>query len=378
MRSLLFEITKDSLMNAVQHVIKAVAVNSPIPILQGINIQARADGIIFTACNTSMTIQSTSPQDGVSVNVQRTGGVVIPSRYFYDIIRKLNDELIVLEIKEQLILTVMSGQSQIRLCGMDSTEFPSINRGEQFFPNKLRINNALFRSTIKQVAIVASTSENRPVLTGVLFECDNNSLRLIATDGVRLASRTLHIESNTNDSFNVIIPAKNLYEVSKMLGNEDETTEIEVSNNRVRFIVKGLEVESALIEGNFPSIKNVIPQFYLCEILVDKACLLTAVECVTVLASESIIRLVAGENKLKLLSRTAEIGDIENEVPLLELNGEEFIISLNGKFFIDILRNSDCESVRIRYAGKTNPIVVFPNDSLMSTLFLITPVRTHN
>lgn len=378
MRSLLVEITKDSLMNAVQHVIKAVAVNSPIPILAGINIQARADGIIFTASNTSMTIQSMIPQDGVSVTVQRTGAVVIPSRYFYEVIRKLNDEMIVLEIKEQLILTVMSGHSQIRLCGMDSAEFPSFNNGEQHPPKKLRINNALFKSTIKQVAIVASTSETRPVLTGVSLNCDNDSLTLIATDGVRLASRTLHIENNTNESFNAIIPAKNLYEVSKILSNEDETTEIEVGNNRVRIIANGLKVESALIEGTFPSIKNVIPQSYLCEILVDKDRLLTAVECVTILASESIIRLVAGADKLKLLSRTAEIGDIENEVPLLEMSGDEFIVSLNGKFFIDILRNSDCASVRIRFAGKNSPIVVLPNDSHMSTLFLITPVRTYN
>lgn len=375
MRPLLVEITKDCLMNAVQHVIKAIAVNSPIPILTGINIQACADGIIFTASNTSLTIQSMIPHDGVSVSVQRTGAVVIPSRYFYDVIRKLHDEWIVLEIKEQFILTVTSGHSQIRLRGMDSTDFPAINNGEQHSSHKMRINNAMLKSTIKQVAIVASTSETRPVLTGVFFECHNDSLSLIATDGVRLASRKLHLESHSNHSFNAIIPAKNLYEISKMLSNEEEITEIEVSNNRVRFTTNGLKVESVLIEGTFPSIKNVIPQSYLCEILVDKARLLAAVECVTVLASESVIKLVAGSDKLQLLSKTAEIGDIENEVPLVEMGGEGFNISLNGKFFTDMLRNSDCASVRIRYAGKTNPIVVLPHDSLMPTLFLITPVR---
>ncbi|WP_407944624.1 hypothetical protein [Paenibacillus swuensis] len=78
------------------------------------------------------------------------------------------------------------------------------------------------------------------------------------------------------------------------------------------------------------------------------------------------------------MSKTAEIGDIENEVPLLQMLGEEFIISLNGKFFIDILRNIDCPSIRIRYAGQNSPIVLLPDDSLMSSLFLITPVRTHN
>jgi len=364
-------------MNALQHVIKAVALNSPIPILQGINIQAGADGIRLTASNTSMTIQFLIPQDYVSVNVIKSGAIVVPSRYFHEIIRKLNDEVIILEIKQQLILTIMSGHSQIRLCGMDSTKFPNFENGE-FSPCKLRINNSLFRSIIKQIAIVASTSENRPVLTGVYFEYENASLNLIATDGVRLASRTLHIEGKTSNRFNAIIPAKNLYEISKMLYEVDEITEIEVGKNRVKFIANGLKVESALIQGTFPSIKNVIPQSYLCEIFIDRTCLLRAVECVTVMASENIIRLEATTDKLRLLSRTAEIGDIENEVPLQEMRGEEFIVSLNGKFFLDFLRSNDYTNVRIKYAGKTNPIVMLPDDSLTSTLFLITPVRTYN
>lgn len=374
---MLIEMTKDSLMNAVQHVIKAVAVNSPIPILQGINIQVDKDEVSFTASNTSMTIRSMISQNGGSVSVRRTGAIVIPPRPFYDVISKLDDEKVLLEIKEQLILTITSGNSQIRLCGMDSIEFPYIENREGFSHSKLRMNNAVFRSTIKQVALMASRSETRTILTGVSFECYNNSLILIATDGVLLASRTLYIEDK-KDSFKAIIPAKNLYEVSKMISDPDETVEVEVSNNRVKFTTNGLKVESALIEGAYPSIKNIIPQFHLCELLIDRACLLKAVECVTVMASDNIIRLVATADTLKLKSRTAGIGNIENEVPLLEMSGEEFIISLNGKFFIDILRNSDCGSIRIRYSGKASPIVVLSDDSLMSALFLIPPVRTHN
>ena len=374
---MLVEITKDSLMNAVQQVIKAVAVNSPIPILQGIYIQADEDGISFTASNKSMTIQYIVPQDGVTLIVKRTGAIVIPSRYFYDVIRKFSDEMVALKIKDHLLLTIVSGHSKIRLSGIDSTEFPYLYNEKELSPRKLLVNNALFRSIVKQVAIVASTSENRPVLTGIFFEYNNGSLNLMATDGVRLASGTLCIEGNANKSFNVIIPAKNLYEISKMLRDANETTEIEVGNNLVRFIANGLKVESALIQGTFPSVRNVIPKSYECEILIDRISLLKALECVTVIASQNIIRLEATASKLKLSSRTAEIGDIENEIPLLEMSGEQFIISLNGKFLIDIFRNSECVHARIRYTGKTNPIVVLPDDSHMSTLFLITPVRTH-
>ncbi|MCL6658573.1 DNA polymerase III subunit beta [Paenibacillus amylolyticus] len=363
-------------MNAIQCVIKAVAANSSIPILQGIHIQAGADGVTFRASNTSMTIQYLIAQDGVSVTVNRTGAIVIPSRYFHDIIRKFDDNQLILEIKEPMILSIVSGHSQLRLCGMDPAEFPSIDHGEVFSSTKLRMNTALLRTSIKQLAIVASTSETSPILTGVSLECRNDCLNLIATDGVRLAYRSLHLENAANNRMNAIIPAKNLYEISKMLNKADETTEIEVSNNLVKFMTNGLKVESVLIEGMFPSIKNVIPQSYMCEISVDKACLLRAVECVTVMASAQVIRLVANADTLKLLSKTADVGDIQNEIPLLEMCGEEFMISLNGKFFFDILRNMDCASVRLRYTGKTSPIVVLPDDSLMSSLFLITPVMT--
>lgn len=376
MRSLQVEITKDSLMNAVQHVIKTVPVNSLIPILEGIHIQARTDGLMFTASNTSMTIEVTIPQESRSVNVLRTGAVVAPARYVYEVIRKLNDEWVTLEVKENLILTVRSGHSQTRLCGMDSAEFPYIKDTVHHPVNRLRINNALLRSTIKQVAIVASTSESRPVLTGVSLGYDNDVLKLIATDGIRLASRTLHTEGHTVDTLNAIIPAKNLYEISKMLSDAGEIAEIEVSNDRVLFITNGLKVESVRIEGTYPSLKNVIPQSYLCEILVDRASLLKAFECVTVLAGESIIRLVVSANHLTLSSKTAEVGDTEYVTPLIHINGEEFTLSLNVKYLIDLLRSLDCANVQIRYAGKNSPIVILPYDSVMSTLFVITPVRT--
>ncbi|MBD0379916.1 DNA polymerase III subunit beta [Paenibacillus sedimenti] len=375
---MLVNVTKDSLVNALQHVLKAISVNSPMPILAGINIQANANGLIFTASNTSMTIQYRIPQDNSSMTVQRTGGIVVPARYFNEIIRKLNAGLVTFEMNENLILTITSENSQIRLCGMDSADFPSIHFSDHHSSNKIQINNALLKSAIKQVAIAASTSETRPVLTGVSFEFNGASLNLVATDGIRLASRTLHIGKSANTSTNVIIPGRNLFEVHKMLSDEDDITEIEVGTNQIRFITNELQVQSALIEGVYPSIQNVIPQSYLSEVTVETSSLLHAVERVAILAGESIIRLVATTHKLDLLSRTAEIGDVQDEVPLTEMIGEDFIISLNGKFFIDILRCMDNEYVRLRFTGKASPIVILPADARLSTLFLITPVRTHN
>lgn len=377
MRSLRVAVTRDALINALQHVLKAVSANSPMPILKGIHIQAIVNGLIFTASNTSMTIQYTVPQNSSSLKVLENGGIVVPARYFHEMIRKLDDGFITLEIQEHFILTITTGSSRIRLCGMDCAEFPSMNRSENGSVHKYQMNNALLKSSIGQVTTAASVSDARPVLTGVFFEYTEHRFKLTATDGIRFASRTLHIEEHINAGINVIIPAKNLNEIAKMLNAEDEITDIEVGANQIRFIANELQIQSVLIGGAFPSVN--IPQLYSSEIMMETACLLRAVERVFVLAGSSIIRLAAASGKLDISSATAEVGDVRDEVPLMERSGEDFTISLNGKLLMDILRCMDSGYVRLRFAGKMSPVVILPMDEpSSSTLFLITPVRTAN
>ncbi|GGG72675.1 hypothetical protein GCM10010918_30710 [Paenibacillus radicis (ex Gao et al. 2016)] len=205
---------------------------------------------------------------------------------------------------------------------------------------------------------------------------EHNDLKLTATDGVRLASRTLPVEQSSETSASVIIPGKNLNKVSKMLDEEDYSTEIEVSDNRIQFTCNETQVQSVLIEGTYPSIANVIPRSFLAEVTVELSYLLHAIERSTVLASESAVMMEVNSGKLVLLSRTAQIGDVQDEVPIEELKGDSFRIALNGKLFLDILRCIDCTYIQVKYTGKASPIVIKPLDRSQSALFLITPLRT--
>lgn len=376
MKSVRVEIAKTALMHAMRHVIKAVVAHPSLPILLGVHIQADANGITFTASNTRMTMQFGVPRDHADVTVTRTGAAVVSAHYFYNMLRKLDPGAVTLEMTEPLVLTIVSVSTRMRLCGMDVAEFPDVDPDKPVLLHQLRIHNGRFRSAVKQVAAVASTSENRPVLTGVFLEYDRGALQLTATDGIRLASRTLPVESSETSGFNAIIPAKDLYEISKMLGREDEITEIGISHNRVRFMADTLKIESVRIQGSFPSAKSVIPESFLCEMVIAKAGLLRAVERVTIMAGEHRIRLETASEQLKLSSETSGVGEVENEVPLLAITGEAFVLSLNGKLFVDILRNLDCTHIRIKYAGTRRPLSITPEDSLESILFLITAIRT--
>lgn len=376
---MLFHVSKDSLSAALQVVLKAVSANSSIPLLSGIKIQVQASGLILTASNISMTIENKIPVEKDKLTVEKTGGIVVPARYFYEIIRKLDSGRVRLEVVESLTLSIQSENTRFRLCGMDATEFPRIHYIDHPLTQKISMNNTLLKQIIKRVVFAVSTSETRPILTGVSLQIDNHSISVNATDGIRLAQHIEHLDIPMVASLNVVIPGSTLYDLSKMLSEgENNTTEIEIGNKQIRFVSNGLTVQSALLEGAYPSINNLIPPSHLSEVIVNTGVFLRVVERVSILAGENITLSVLPAHKLQLISKSAEVGDVMEEIPLEQMDGELFKMSFNGKYFRDILRAIDSENLRIKFAGKERPLVIQPVDMTSSTLFLITPMRTQD
>lgn len=371
---MLVEISRELLLRAWQQAMRAVAANAPLPILQGVRLCARPDGLQLTASSTSLTIACELPVADQAVVVRRVGAVVLPARYGYEVLRKLDGDLLVLEQREPGLVTVSSGTARIRLCGMEASQYPG-DEGAGDDDTAIVIDNLRLKSAIGEVATAASTSEQRPVLTGVSLVCEGDALRLAASDGIRLASRTLRLEGQRYARMEGIIPARHLQELSRMLPCEG-ATELRLSPSRIRFRMPGLQVESALIEGMFPSLDHVIPSSYASEIIVDTGRLLSAIECASVLGEGSVIRLAATDEGLTLLARTAEVGDMEQRLPVLSTEGEAFALSLNGKLLFELLRHSDSEQIRLRYAGHSRPLIIVPAPQPASLLYLITPVRT--
>lgn len=380
MRSLLIHVSKDSLSTALQAVLKAISANSSSRVLSGIHIQAQVEGLTLTASNIRMTIEYKLPVKMDSMIVHKPGEIVVPARYFYEIIRKLDPGLIRLEIAETLILNIQSGNTQFRLCGMDTAEFPRIHYVDHPNTQKIRMKNTLLKQIFKHVVFAVSSLETRPVLTGVSLQIDNQIIRVVATDGIRLAQ---HVVENVEDygasPLNVIIPGSTLEDLLKII-NDDEgsSVQIEIGQKQIRFISDGLRVQSALLEGTYPYVDNLIPQVYISEVIVKTEHLLRVVERIAILAGESVTLGVYPSGILHLISRTADVGEAKEEIPLEYLEGEYFRVAFNGKYFRDILRAIDSETLRIRFAGKERPLVIQPVDMTSSTLFLITPMRTQD
>lgn len=376
---MLVHISKDLLTTALRHVYKAILNNSPIPLLSGIYIHAGSDGVVFSGSNTSLTIQYKADIQDASVRVLKTGGIVCHAKYVYELVRKLNEGSVVLEVNEQLTLQISSENTQVRLSGMTTIDYPSISPLNQHEAvQSIRVPSNLLISIIKQVAGTVSTSETKPILTGVLLVVQGNLLTMIATDGVvRMATRSIAIENIVGFSGQVVVPGTNLLEISKLLVEDDsEIVTIQLQNHQIRFITRCLLVKSVLIEGFYPSTRDLVPSHYASEIIVNMRLLRQTVYRVSVLADYSLITMQVSELKLDLISNTPEIGEITDAVPLEAIRGENFRITINGKYLISTLRLIETDSIRIRFGGKKNPIILLPVLEDSSWLFLLTPVMT--
>lgn len=237
----------------------------------------------------------------------------------------------------------------------------------------------MLKKWIKQVSFAASSSETRPVLTGVSCHFDHNEFKMLATDGIRLASRKTALNhSFTERHAHIIVPGNNLINYAKILNDEDAVTVVTIAGNRILFKSKNLMMQSSLIEGTYPSIDKITPNSCTTEITVNSSRFLHALERVSLMAEKNnIVKLhLTSEKTAQLFTKTAEVGDVIEDVSLEEINGDQLTIFFNGKYMIDIMRAIDSRQVLLRFSGKWSPIIVQPADNL-TALYVLTPIRSN-
>lgn len=375
------QVSQKLISYALSHVAAAVSSKSVIPILTGIKLQASDSGITFTACNSDIMLRYEIPINLPDVNVHKPGTIVIPARYFIDIIRGLTNGLVDITTEENLRVRIQSGKAMYHLSGMDPDEYPPMSAANQ--KETLHFSNKLLKRWVKQVSFAVSSSETRPVLTGVSCRFVEDQLTMIATDGIRLASRTAVIDEPLNEFSisQVVIPGKHLLEYSKMLQNEEATTSISFWANKIQLKSDQLTMQLSRLEGIFPSLDKITPTRYATEMTVDSLSFLHALERVSLLSGKDhVIKLQTStsnnSNSIELSSKTAEVGDVMEEVLLETFLGESITLFFNGRYMIDIMRSVDCERVALRFTGKWAPIIVQPIDSPAS-FYILTPIRSN-
>ncbi|CEG29493.1 DNA polymerase III subunit beta [Bacillus sp. B-jedd] len=376
-----FSIQRDHLVQSVNDVMKAVPSRTTIPILTGIKIVAGAEGVTLTGSDSDISIESFIPKEENGdeiVEIKQTGAIVLQAKFFSEIVRKLPTDTVEIEVHNHLQTVIRSGKSEFNLNGIEAEEYPHLPQIEE--KNKFRIPADLLKAMIRQTVFAVSVSETRPILTGVNWKAENNELICIATDSHRLAMRKARVETENNESYNVVIPGKSLNELSKIIADTNEPIDIVITDNQVLFKAKNLLFFSRLLEGNYPDTSRLIPQESKTDVVVFTKDFLHAIDRASLLAKEGRNNVVKfstlADGVVEVSSNTPEIGKVVEEIQSQSVEGEELKISFSAKYMMDALKALEGTDIKVSFTGAMRPFVIRPlHDE--STLQLILPVRTY-
>lgn len=359
-----------TLNDAIMIVQKAVSGKTTLPILKGIYLELKDQKLILVGTDLSLGIETS-----IDADVIEAGSIVVSSKLIGEIIKKLPDAPITLEVvDQQLVISCL--KSEFKLAGSESTDFPSLP--EKNGDLTLSIDKNVIKNMIRQTIFATSIDETRPILTGSLFEIENEKLSLVSIDGYRLALKTTHVQ--TPHFYRAVIPSKTLNEVMKILSlNDDiEDVHLDCSDKHMFFEIKNIKVTSRLLEGEFIKYSQIIPKDHKSVIQVKTSDFLDGIERASLLAREvknSSIKLTI-KDYLMILSSNVEVGSAREEIKI-NLEGPELEIGFNPKYLIDALKVIDSEMLLLEFSTSVSPCIIKPQDQ-DNYIYLVLPVRIAN
>jgi DNA polymerase-3 subunit beta len=360
--------SKDTLLTGVNTVQRAVSLKSTLPVLQGILLQAAEQTLSFTATDLEIAIHCEVPAE-----IETEGSAVVPARLFADIVRKLPDTVISLELNDD-VLTISYLQSVINLKNYDPGDFPSLPDLKDM--ESFTLPTVLFKDMIRQTVFACATEVTRPIFTGILLNIEGRTIRMVATDTHRLAYRVAEMSEQEELHFSGLVPAKTMSEISKLIRDEDEVLQISCNNSQISFRFGSVYIISRLIDGQFPNYNQVIPQSCETKIVLPVKSLWEAVERASLIARDnnaSIIRMTI-EEQILTIDKTTEIGKIREQLDIFK-EGQDINITFNAKFLSDVLRVIDHDEITVEFSGSYSPGVIRSVDN-PDYLYLLLPVRT--
>lgn len=365
-----FKCSQQTLSKALNTVSKAVSTRTTLPILKGILIEAKADGtLILTASDLEISIQKK-----VEAEVYQEGSVVVISKLFGDIIRKLPNEDISIEETEDNSILIKTNSSEFTVMSLPVDEFPKIGEKEKD-TTPLVFNREIFKDMVRKTAFAASIDESKGILVGILTEINEESVNMVSLDGFRLALAKENMNSASENKF--IISAKIMNEISKIVSDDDSDSDINIflGEKKAVFNIGNTEVVLRLMEGEFIKYRDIIPTDGTIKVIVGKDILLESIERASLLAKEgknNLIKMTIRNDLLTVTSRSEE-GNVREEI-VMEKTGDDLEIGFNSKFVIDVLKVIDDEEISMVFKTGTSPCVVRPVEG-DAYEYLILPVR---
>lgn len=364
-----FEILQENLLNALVKTIRFVPSKPQLPILEGILIEAENGTIKLVSCDMENSLAQT-----LGAKVEQEGRIVVPGKTFFELVGSLPSGKVKIETENE-ILKISLGKTKTKLNTFSAEEYPPTLKSEEV-KLFLKLPSSLFSFVAKKISFAVSTDVvTRPVLTGVLFDNKEKRLKIVATDGFRLA---LLETSGFEGDFRLVVPAKIIEEVAKET-QKKEDLEIEIFLNEKKtsaiFKFDNIEIGARLIEGNYPPYEKIIPQKNTLSAKIDFQDFFQAVKISSIFAKETAsgIKLAFEKEFLKVSSSVTSLGENESELEV-EKTGENKTLEFNSRFLLDFLSRASTDKILFENEESQHP-GVFKEEGKRDYLYLIMPLK---
>ena len=364
-------ITREQLQEGLVAVAASVPAKTTLPILSNILLEATKDGIRLSGTDLDIAVSTT-----VSASVDQEGAITLPARKLVEIVRELPSAAIRLTTSGEQRVTIECGRSRFRLLGLPREEFPAFPTVK--FEGGWRTSSKDLQKLIAHVAFAASTEESRPILNGVLWELRPERMRMVATNGHRLARMDVPTPPSSGAAqADLIVPPKALEQIRRLFKDEEEV-EIARSENHLGFRSASTQIFTRLIEGPYPNYEQVIPRDNDKSATADKAAFAAALRRMSIVASDQThrIRMAFANGSCKLSVQTPDLGEAQEEITV-SYDGEPLEIGFNASYLLEILKYIPTDEVRLTFKAPERAATCEPvgwNDP-SSYLTLVMPLR---
>ena len=362
-----FTCEKNQLVSAISVSSRTVAQKSAISGLEGILIRAGVK-VMLTGYNleTGITVS-------VDADIQETGACVMPARLFFDIVRKLPDDTVSIQVDESFKVSIKGGISSFTITALSADDYPELPDVDS--EKGIRVPQNELKAMISGTIFAVSENQARPIHTGVLFEVDNDSITSVAVDGYRLALRRYLPEESLERTLKFVAPAAALKEVEKILGDTDDPATFYPGSKHILFTIGDATLVCRILEGEFLDWRRVLPQNNPVKLVGNVSRLTDSIERVGLVISEKLkspVRCKFGDNAAELRT-VSTIGEAYDVCPIAG-DGKDLEIGFNCKYLLDALRAVPDSECTLEMINGLSPIVLNPTEGNRYS-YMVLPVR---
>jgi DNA polymerase-3 subunit beta len=318
----------------------------------------------------------------IGAQIEEEGSVTVPARLLTDFVTSLPQDTVHLTVGDRgRQLQILCARNEASIAGMDAADFPPVPAVEDGLT--LELDPKQFKRAVSQVEFAAAADDTRPVLTGIHTLAEGQELTLAAADGFRLAVHKLPLRQEVPERVEVIVPARALREVVRLIGEEDEPLSMafNAARSQVLFRLKSAELVATLIQGTFPNYSQLIPQSYTTKTTLDMKPFLQETRIAAIFARDGagIVRLQVepgeggGSGLLTISARAEEIGNHEGKMDV-KVEGEASKIAFNSRYLQDVLQILDAETVALETTSPSSPGVLRPLETDDNYVHVVMPM----